>query len=119
MAAYIRELCRDYAVGRIDHLEAIDIEIGVQRLRAKEVIQPVHLAVVRRYLAGYTVAELQFDYPNVEELLVSFFSALADEIGYSDERVVQQALRRNPAYARTIDAYRRKLEQYGRTFDTC
>lgn len=116
MSAYIRELCLDYAVNRVDMLEKFDIEIGINNLIMHGLIGAEHLAVVRAYLSGYDLSEIVPMYPNAEELLITFFGALAYEIDYNDEYIITMGVRLYPKHAATIDAYRRKIEVYGRTF---
>ncbi len=127
MSAYVRELCFDYDTCSVDVFgnvheyttihERADITAGVQRLYQTRQITRQHIWCVRFYLEGYTLSELKRAFPSAENLLTQFFALLAEEIGYTDEIVINLALRLFPKYATTIDAFRRKLEDYGRSYE--
>lgn len=119
MAVYIKDLCVRYAQNDLRVLQKIDIDIGVKHLLTTQQVSHVQVRAAWAYSAGYTVSEIEAALPdmNVIESLIAFFGLLAETIDCTDEYLVQRAVRQYPKFAKTLDAYRRKIEAYGRTFD--
>lgn len=117
MGALVRELLIDYAENKLGVIEQIDIDLGVRRLIEKGLITPLHVHVVALYSKGYTIHELRLACQNVDDLLVQFYFQLADEIHYDDETVIQRGVKLFPEYTKAVDALRKKMEAYARSFE--
>lgn len=114
MAALIKELLVDLVYYNLDHISRIDIEYGLTKLYKTNQISALQIRLLDQYLSGYTIIELQVEYPNVAELLVSVLCLLEHEIQYTDESFLQLGLTMYPRYGKIADALRQRLDTHGR-----
>jgi len=124
---FVRELFYDYVEGRLPAIYRADIDSTIQSLLRTGQIMKKHIAAAVLYCAGYTILELQSHVPDIENILVTFFSLLSENVQYHDEILLQIWLNNGRGDAKTrryiraqkqktADAWRNKIEEASRSF---
>lgn len=117
MAAVVKELYIDLIRGRVDVITAVDLHIAINRLLDTNQISTLHILLLNSYSAGYTLDELQSRYPQAEDMLIQILALLEAESGYSDDELIQRAIRIKPYHSKLVDVHRSRLYEWGRKFD--
>lgn len=103
-------------VGSFMHIIQIDIECGIKHLFKTGQITARHIRALDRYLCGYSLMEMEIDYPDIETLLIQTLSLLEEVTGYTDESFLTAALVERKSLRKIKPALRDKLFSYGRMF---
>lgn len=117
MAGYIKELFADVAREKIDVITRCDLHAALQRLYDTGQIDKNDLIVLTKYSQGYSLAELQVDYPNADERLIRTLALVEYESGYTDAGYLHRVKVVLPKYNANIRAYANLLHKHGRTFE--
>lgn len=112
MSAYVRELLFDlYECKRLSLEEKCDIEQALATLLARNEITRRHIFLLRLYLSGYAIFELEQIETDVRSILLTILNGIERETRYRDEHVVTMGLSRYPKLARIRQAFLRRIEQ--------
>lgn len=111
MSVYVRELLFDlYESRRLSVEERCDIELALRAMLARNEITPRHIQLLRLYLSGYTIFELEHFDQNIRSILLAVLHGIERETRYRDEQVVDMGLSRYPKLARIRQALLRRAQ---------
>lgn len=112
MSVYVRELLFDlFESRRLSVEERCDIEQALRAMLARNEITKHHIRLLRLYVSGYTLFELEHIDRNVRSMLLAVLNGIERETCYRDEHVVDMGLSRYPKLARIRQALLRKAQQ--------
>jgi hypothetical protein len=116
MSLFVRELLFDLAANRLDIITRSDLQCSIQHLLDTRQVDTHDILLVDRYIAGYSVMELEQEQRSVSERLHRTLSLIAQRSGYTDDLLLRQLLIKYPKYKSTAEAFRNKLDRVSREF---
>jgi hypothetical protein len=110
MSVYVRELLFDaYSSIGITVEEKCDIEQALQTLLRTGEITVQHVDLLRRYVAGYSIHELEVTVPHARSALLSVLNGIERVTGYTDERILMIGFNRHAHLRLILPALRTML----------
>jgi len=114
LASYVKELLFDYAHGRLDIHQRIDLTMALEHLPKKD------LELLDLYLAGYNAMEIAYDrgiqLSDVELSLEHILHFIEERTGYSDQQIIHKVVRLKKYSQRRINEFRVFLKRHSTQF---
>lgn len=118
MAAYVKEILIDYAAGKLDINQRIDIALAIESLIKSKIINRKDLEILNAFLSGYCAEEIGITVflstETVASILIRLLTALEHASNYLDSDFVQKYEKKySPPQ---VNRMRQYLTKHSRTF---
>lgn len=111
MSIYIREKLRDaYSSVGVSLEELIDIRFALEKLLRRGDIDRRELLLLRDYIYGHPITELEVNVPGARSIILRVLAALEVETRYFDSYVVSYGLSRYPSLRVIKEALHKKAQ---------
>lgn len=111
MSIYIREKLKDaYSSVGVSLEELIDIRFALEKLLRRGDIDRRELLLLRDYIYGHPITELEVNVPGARSIILRVLAALEVETRYFDSYVVSYGLSRYPSLRVIKEALHKKAQ---------